>query len=241
MKDTNIAHIISKGMYFVIRAKDGNTGGIVKGFSLPKDKEYDEMFTRIYTSRKGKKVMDNPNLYKRIHHSNSSYFIGRDNPYCEMTFRIVRIKLAPGKYECIITNLPQDEFSAEELKKIYGMRWGIETSFRELKYAIGLMNLHSKKVEFIEQEIVARLILYNFCEIITTHVIITQRDTTYEYQINYTLAIHICRYFLKYTVQKSPPDVEALIAKELLPVRPGRHSPRNIRSHSAVSFAYRVI
>ena len=39
------------------------------------------------------------------------------------------------------------------------MRWGIETSFRELKYAIGLCCLF-KKGEYIMQEIYARLILY---------------------------------------------------------------------------------
>mgnify|MGYP000615202485 FL=1 len=55
------------------------------------------------------------------------------------------------------------------------MRWGIETSFRELKYAIGLCCFHSKKVEYIMQEIYARLILYNYCELITMHVIIQQK------------------------------------------------------------------
>ena len=48
--------------------------------------------------------------------------------------------------EVIMTNLSQEEFSASEIKKIYGMRWGIETSFRDLKYTIGLNYYHSKKV-----------------------------------------------------------------------------------------------
>ena len=50
----------------------------------------------------------------------------------------------------------------EEIKELYHKRWGIETSFRELKYAIGLSALHSKKRESIKQEIYARLLLYNF-------------------------------------------------------------------------------
>ena len=74
---------------------------------------------------------------------------------------------------------------------------GIETSFRELKYAIGLCCFHSKKVEYIMQEIYARLILYNYCELITMHVIIQQKGTKHVYQMNYTIAIHICRYFLR--------------------------------------------
>jgi len=38
----------------------------------------------------------------------------------------------------------------------------IETSFRDLKHTIGTVNFHYKKVEYIEQEIWVRLILFNF-------------------------------------------------------------------------------
>jgi hypothetical protein len=47
-----------------------------------------------------------------------------------------------------------------KIKEIYALRWGIETSFRELKYAIGLSNFHAKKVAYIKQEIFARLTLF---------------------------------------------------------------------------------
>lgn len=50
------------------------------------------------------------------------------------------------------------------LSGLYNKRWGIETSFREVKYALGLNALHSKKRKLIQQEIYARLILYNFCQ-----------------------------------------------------------------------------
>lgn len=120
------------------------------------------------------------------------------------------------------------------------MRWGIETSFRELKYAIGLSCFHAKKVEYIKQEIFARLLLYNFCEIITTHVVIQQKDTKHVYQVNYTLAIHLCRYFLRFPTDISPPNVERLIQKNLLPVRPGRSDPRKVKPKAAVSFLYGI-
>lgn len=38
------------------------------------------------------------------------------------------------------------------------------------------------------QEIYARLILYNYCELITMHVIIQQKGTKHVYQMNYTIA-----------------------------------------------------
>ena len=157
-----------------------------------------------------------------------------------MTLRVVRFPLSADTYECVITNLPSDEFPPDELKKLYTMRWGIETSFRELKYAIGLSCFHTKKVEYIKQEIFARLVLYNFCEIITTHVLILQKGSTYVYQINYTMAIHVCRYFLRCSSDISPPNVELLLNRLLLPVRPGRSDPRKVTPKSVVSFLYRV-
>ena len=139
-----------------------------------------------------------------------------------------------------VTNLTEKEFPAEKIKEIYHLRWGIETSFRELKYAIGLTSFHSKKAGYILQEIFARLTMYNFCEIITTHVVIQQTDRKYSYQVNFTMAISICLYYFKCTNAVSPPNVEALIQKNILPVRNGRKDPRKVRTKSSVSFIYRV-
>ncbi len=33
----------------------------------------------------------------------------------------------------------------KKLKQIYALRWGIETSFRDLKYTIGMLDFHSKR------------------------------------------------------------------------------------------------
>lgn len=119
------------------------------------------------------------------------------NKFYPIAFRFVRFKLSKDSYECIITNLDKELFPVEKIKELYHLRWGIETSFRELKYAVGFVNFHAKKVTYITQEIFARMIMYNFCELITINVIISKKNTKHTYQVNYTMAIHICRYFLK--------------------------------------------
>ena len=60
-----------------------------------------------------------------------------------MSVRIIRIKLDSGNTEYLLTNLMEDRFDIALLKKIYHMRWGIETSFRYLKYNVGLNYFHS--------------------------------------------------------------------------------------------------
>ena len=229
-----------KGMFYVMRAKDGTEGGIARGFRLPRTREYDVTFTRAFTFRHNADVSPHPGIYHRIHRSSSITFLDKEHPYREMPLRILRIMVSPGIHECIITNLPDGEFAAEEIKKIYKMRWGIETSFRELKYAVGISCLHSKKEEYIIQEILARVLLYNFCEIITTHVTITQKKRKYTYQVNYTMAVFLCRKFPRMPDGAFHTDIEGLISKELLPVRPGRNYKRKLKPHPAVSFLYRT-
>ena len=161
-----------------------------------------------------------------------------ESPF-RMTYRVVRFKITEDTYETVITSLDRDTFPPEKIKKLYGMRWGIETSFRELKYAIGAINFHAKKEAFIIQEIFASLIMYNFCERITISVVISQKDSRkHTYQVNFTMAIHICRDF--FSSNRPPPDITSLIKRYILPVREGRADKRKMRAQKVITFIYRV-
>jgi len=233
------AHIERKGWNYIIRVKDLGSNGILSGLPLPYDDEFDVCFHRILTRKQTKEVKARPDVYRVMPQNQVFDFLPlqtkEDYP---ISFRVVRIKIAEGSYETILTNLDARHFPPCELKELYRMRWGIETSFRELKYSVGLTNFHAKKREYIVQEIFARLIMYNFAEMITSHVVISQTDTKHAYQVNFTVAIHICRHFLRSNVP--PTHVEALIRKNVLPVREDRSNIRNIHCKSAVSFLYRV-
>lgn len=176
-----------------------------------------------------KNISSRPFDYLR-EHSSSLYYI---------RFRIVRFQLPNGSSETLFTNLPAYEFDVEQLKELYFKRWGIETSFRELKYTIGLASFHSRKKQLIMQEIYARLILYNFCEIITGTIIVSQKDRRFIYQVNFTMAIYICIEFLRRKKSATQMDVIALINNYILPIRPGRNSPRHIKARTVTSFLYR--
>ena len=67
-------------------------------------------------------------------------------PLYIISFRVVRFKLSDSSIETVLTNL---DFPPDELKHLYAMRRGIETSFRELKYTIGLSHFHVKRPDFI--------------------------------------------------------------------------------------------
>lgn len=239
------AHANENGVFYLIRAKDLLSNGIVASVKdqLPKDQmAFDKTVTITLTRKQTNEVKANPKKYRIIMKSTPfDYLDLHVDKYYDLKMRIVRFAISDDTYESIITNLPPEEFSLQDIKELYHMRWGIETSFRELKYAIGLTHFHSKKLEYIQQEIWARLLLYNFCEAITTRTIVNQskRQLKHTYQLNYTRAIFICRHFLSIKEGASP-DIENLISRELLPVRAGRSDPRKVKPKSAVSFLYRV-
>jgi hypothetical protein len=239
----NFAHIEQKGWNYLIRVKDVDRkrNGILSGLCLPTSGEFDVCIQRTLTKKSTNEVKARPDIYRNLSNKVNFDFLDlHTNKFYPMAFRVVRFKITEDSYETVITNLGQSDFSPQELKKLYKMRWGIETSFRELKYAVGLTSFHSKKREHIAQEVFARIIMYNFAEMITSHVVISQSHTKHNYQVNFTMAIHICRHFLRLWSNAPPPDVEALIRKNILPVRPDRKDGRKIRYKTAVSFLYRV-
>lgn len=73
-------------------------------------------------------------------------------------------EITEDSYENIVTNLPFNKFSIEDIKELYYARWGIETSFYQLKHILSTENFHFKKRECIAPEIC--------CSIITNHVVI---------------------------------------------------------------------
>jgi hypothetical protein len=235
------AHIEKKGWKYAIRVKDIMSSGILSALKLPDEGEFDVNINMILTKKQTKETKSNPEIYKFVPKTSTfDYLDLHINKFYPITFRVVRFKITDDTYETIITNLDSDMFPPPKIKELYHLRWGIETSFRELKYAIGLISFHSKKVEHITQEIFARLVIYNFCELITMHVVIQQKDTKYCYQVNFTRAIQVCKQYFKCQSNISPPDVEALIRKNILPIREGRKDPRKVKAKAAVSFLYRV-
>ena len=237
----NLAHMERKGWNYLIRLRDSH--GIMDSYSFPKEDEFDIpvhiILTRKQTNTVKQMIKKNPELYRYVSSKQPFDFLDlHDNLFYPLDFRIVRFSLPNGSFETVITNLDANGFPPEELRQLYFRRWGIETAFRQLKHTIALSNFQSKKVEHIFQEIFARLIMYNFTELITSHVIIQRNHRKYTYQANFSAAVHICRQFLRGAV--SPPNVEALIARFITPIRPGRNEPRKLKPNTFKGFLYRI-
>lgn len=243
----NMAHIQQIGQFFLFRIKDFNGHGIMQGFDLPDDNEFDLPVSLTLTNKQSKltkSLCKDRNHFRFVPSTSTFDFLPVKSKYAEppsffnLVFRIVRIEVIPGKYEVLITNLPIDSFPSEKIKFLYSLRWGIEISFRSLKYTVGLLYFHSKKPEFIIQEIFAKLTMYNFSELIAASISIRNATRKLIYRINFSAAANVCRkFFLGFC---SPDFVEAVIQKNILPIRSLKSKPRLLRSKPAISFLYRV-
>ena len=159
-------------------------------------------------------------------------------PY-PMRLRIVRFQLPTGEFETIATSLPQ-EFTIEDIKYLYHLRWGIETSFRDLKYTIGLVNLHGKRDDFVEQEIFAAMTAFNYASRIVREVVIRQPTKgVYAYKVNFKSAVMFVRELIR-NPRMNVETVAANIAKNLIPIREGRQDERKLKLKGFVGFTYRV-
>lgn len=242
----NLAHIQEKGWFYLIRIKDGKSG-IKEKLELPENDSFDVDISLQLTrkqSKETKELFKDKNHYKFISSTTVMDYlplkVNKSEPakFYELSFRIVRFEIADGSYETVITNLEKEKYTIDKLKELYALRWGIETSFRDLKYTLGMLNFHSKKVMCIQQELYAHLIMYNFTQMITSHVVISKKQRKYTYKANFSVAVHMCKLF--YIGKITSPNVEAAIAKNLIPIRPDRHQKRKVERKIHQSFFYRV-
>ena len=230
------AHVIHSGQKFLIRMKDIDSNGILGVYDLPDD-EFDTYIETTLTRRHTKTTLNHPEIYTILHPKTDFDYLDTCQ-YYDISLRIVRFRIGSG-YVCVATNLSENLFPLDVIRQLYRLRWGEETSFRELKYTIGLLNFHAKTKQLILQEIYARLILYNFCELVVNHAVVkTRGKTKHSYKINFATAVNICKEYLKHGGGED--EKMRLVQKHLTPIRPDRKYPLRLHPKRNRSFMYRT-
>ena len=160
-------------------------------------------------------------------------------PY-PMQLRVVRGKLPTGEFETLLTSLPRDEFSADEIMELYRMRWREELFFRHIKYDCGASRMKCKKEEYSQQEIYGHFITSAAVWKIINGIVLEQNpDNAYEYKINIKMATYLVKKFLA-TPNASGEELINEMSRYVVQVKPDRANVRNLRPTSFVPFNYRV-
>ena len=247
-------HCELKNLNYVFRVKAPSSSKSLLSYyaaELPDDlEEFDVTMKRYFTDKATKVMKDQSDVYRYINPSkNTPHFyelLDRDKRHLYfMQFRVVKIKTAESTYEYLFTNLPHS-FTMEDIKECYHWRWYIEISFRYLKHANGLLYFHSKKPEFLKQEIYANLILYNFGIFIANEAAEENKkkerknDNKYLYEIDISSALKTARKFFIRRDSDKPIDIIKLMLKYVHAVKEKfRQFDRPLRGISAIHFGYR--
>lgn len=229
----DMAHVLDKHQFFLFRAKDVSVRGMTQHLPVPKEGVFDLWLDIAIKRSHSRNVVPSGDYITFVDAKTSFDFLpyGSLDTYT-LPLRIIRLLLPNGSYECLLTNLPSDEFPPSIIEQIYFARWGVESAFRKLKYTIGLSSFHSYKPEFIKQEIWAKLIAYNLTELLINNTVIEKREhTKHSYKVNFSVAAHICRVFLRLNSNKNPENVMNLLKRKLIPIRNDRIYPRLNTAH----------
>lgn len=76
--------------------------------------------------------------------------------------RIVKYQLPTGEMEYLITNI--DDFSYDDIVKLYNARWGIETAYFSLKQKLKIEKFTSSIPRLIEQDLLSSILAYNIIQ-----------------------------------------------------------------------------
>jgi len=234
----NFAHLEKRGWKYLIRLKDHDRKNAY-GVKLPDRPEFDLpvrlTLGRLTVRQLKQRGLPLPERYYQIPGSITFDYLeqGSDDFYT-FSARIVRLKLADGSTQMLITNLDPAQFPLSVLQKLYAKRWGIETSFRELKYTVGLIHLHSRKSDLVLQEIFAAFTVFNFTQAVTWSTDEAWGRSKYERRVNFSHAVYLCCEVLR----GKAGDIKGLLERTLQPRRPNRSYPRPKISGNRISPMY---
>lgn len=136
------------------------------------------------------------------------------------TVRVVRVTLDNDEVETLITNLNEDEFKTKEFKKLYFMRWGVETAYSTLKNKLLLEKFAGRSHIAVLQEFYAMMFIMNCLAAMKMTVdrklkpIKTKCKYTYKGNVNNMIG------YFKYNIAKMLifPDQILSITKILIPL-----------------------
>ena len=109
------ARIIEKNSYFLVRLKDN---------------VYKKERSKITSNDSPIKLELTSDRLKKFHNEELKE---KYSQKWTIDLRIVTITLENGTKETLLTNLPKELMTIDDLKYIYGKRWGIETNYNTLK------------------------------------------------------------------------------------------------------------
>lgn len=166
-----------------------------------------------------------------------------------LKLRIVKVRLSEEKVEILATNLLSPVFSVEKLAQIYRMRWGIETSYDNIKNKLCVENFSGTSRIAVLQDFYATMFLWNLTGMLAFELkedIEAQHRSEKnknEYQLNISMTISTLKERVvelvmcenKRKSRRILRQIQKALHKSVVAVSTNRSFPRK-RKHTALRF-----
>jgi len=158
--------------------------------------------------------------------------------------RVVKFDLDSGMQETLITNLTDKNLDVAAFKKLYFMRWPVETKYDVVKNKLQLENFTSRTVEGVEQDFYAAMYLTNVAAAAASDAQAEideareGKNNKYRYKANLNEAIGVLKDRLILALAEDSPRKQAKLIQKIIdevtrsvtPIRGDRSVPRSSSS-----------
>lgn len=150
--------------------------------------------------------------------------------------RLVCVELTSGEKEVLATNLTdRKEYSIDDLKVLYHMRWSVEESYKLLKKVLHMEHFTGNTTFAIKQDFFAKVFMMNLSSLVRTQGARTKqkdkKELKHKNQINKTQAIaktkdFLINIFYSHDIRTWVDNLILLISNKTEIIRRGRSFPR---------------
>lgn len=236
-----IDYMIEKNQRFLVRLSSNR---FKKETRLLTDETPDKWINVTYTGTRANNYKKDPAFYDKI--TNTTY-----------TLRFIKVKHTDNDEEeqidYYLTNLPEEDFSADSIYDLYHMRWKIETGYRSLKSQMNVEDFSGVRDNLIRQDIYASAFVYNNISMTIAEMQIennSNQSSKYKHprKVNRNFALGILKkdLLIMFTLHKNKEAVEMAqnryesnIIKYSCPIREGRSRPRKTIGSSKQKVTYK--
>ena len=155
--------------------------------------------------------------------------------------RVIKFYLDSGEEEILLSNIKDKRLGKNAFKKLYFMRWPIETKYDIVKNKLQIENFNTRTIEGIQQDFYSTLLLSNFTAAAAYDVMQEiqeqrkDRSNKYTYKANINEVVGILKDRLAAALLSDSREEQAAnidfilneIKKHVIPIKPFRSTPRN--------------
>lgn len=142
-------------------------------------------------------------------------------PVREVRYRLVRRGRRTRAVTVATTLLDERRYPKEAIAQLYGIRWQVETHWRELKTTLKMRRLKCRSEAGVKKELMVYALVYNLVRAVMVRAAARQKTT-----IDRISFIDALRWLLSAAPGEGPPP-----RLRINPPRPGRSEPRVVKDH----------